>query len=61
MQHFPECVGTFEAMLNEGDKEKTKLYNWDGHALTFALVNAIKELKASNDALTARVAQLEEK
>jgi hypothetical protein len=61
MQHFPECVGTFEALLNEGDEEKTELYNWNGHALTFALVNAIKELKASNDALTARVAQLEEK
>ena len=61
MQHFPECVGTFEALLNEGDEEKTKLYNWNGHALTFALVNAVKELKAANDALAARVAQLEGK
>jgi len=61
MQHFPECVGTFEALLNEGDEEKTELYNWNGHALTFALVNAVKELKAANDALTARVAQLEGK
>jgi hypothetical protein len=59
MQHFPECVGTFEALLNEGDKEKTELFNWNGHALTFALVNAVKELKASNDALAARVNQLE--
>ena len=61
MQHFPECVGTFEALLNEGDEEKTELFNWNGHALTFALVNAVKELKAVNDALTARVAQLEGK
>jgi hypothetical protein len=61
MQHFPECVGTFEMLLNEGDEEKTELFNWNGHALTFALVNAVKELKAVNDALTARVAQLEGK
>jgi hypothetical protein len=61
MQHFPECVGTFEALLNEGDEEKTELYNWNGHALTFALVNAVKELKTANDALAARVAQLEGK
>jgi hypothetical protein len=61
MQHFPECVGTFEALLNEGDEEKTELYNWNGHALTFALVNAVKELKAANDALASRVAQLEGK
>tara|TARA_R110000868_G_C10946726_1_gene767480 strand:+ start:882 stop:2087 length:1206 start_codon:yes stop_codon:yes gene_type:complete len=61
MQHFPECVGTFEALLNKSDEEKTELYNWNGHALTFALVNAVKELKASNDALAARVNQLEGK
>jgi hypothetical protein len=59
MQHFPECVGTFEMLLNEGDEEKTELFNWNGHALTFALVNAVKELKAVNDALTARVTLLE--
>lgn len=59
MQHFPECVGTFETYLNEGDEEKTELFNWNGHALIFALVNAVKELKAANDALAVRVAQLE--
>lgn len=59
MQHFPECVGTFEALLNEGDEEKTELFNWNGHALIFALVNAVKELKAMNETLAARVAQIE--
>lgn len=49
---FPECIGTFSAKLNEGDQEETELLNWDGHALTFALVNAVKELRA-------RVEQLE--
>ena len=49
-EHFPECVGTFSAKLNTEDEEETELYNWNGHALTFALVNAIKEL---NDRLRA--------
>lgn len=59
IEHFPECVGTFETLLNPDDEEPTELYNWNGHALVFALVNAVKELKAANDALTARVTQLE--
>lgn len=59
MQHFPECVGTFEALLNEDDEEKTELFNWNGHALIFALVNAVKELKAMNEALAARMEQIE--
>lgn len=46
IEHFPECVGTFNAKLNATDEIETELYNWNGHALTFALVNAIKELKA---------------
>ena len=56
---FPECIGTFSAKLNETDEEETELLNWDGHALTFALVNAIKELRAQNEDLRARVAALE--
>jgi hypothetical protein len=59
MQHFPECVGTFEVLLNEDDEEKTELFNWNGHALIFALVNAVKELKAMNEALAARMEQIE--
>lgn len=38
---------------------ETELYTWDGHALMFALVNAVKELKAQNDDFRARIAQLE--
>lgn len=58
-EHFPECVGTFEAILNKTDKTPTELYNWNGHALTFALVNAVRELKNLNASLEARVAALE--
>jgi len=54
INHFPECVGTYLAKLNPEDAEKTELLNWNGHAVTFALINAIKEL-------TARLAALESK
>lgn len=69
MAHFPECVGTYMGRMNPVDEngkenvaeEEVEIYNWNGHALTFALVNAIKELKAQNEALMARVATLENK
>lgn len=48
---FPECIGTFVGKLHEDDEEETELLNYNGHAVTFALINAIKELKARLDAL----------
>ena len=51
INHFPECVGTYLAKLNPEDAEKTELLNWNGHAVTFALINAIKELSARLAAL----------
>lgn len=48
---FPECIGTFQGKLHEDDEEDTELLNYNGHAVTFALINAIKELKARLDAL----------
>ena len=48
---FPECVGTFRAKLHEDDEEDTELLNYNGHAVTFALINAIKELKARIETL----------
>lgn len=56
---FPECVGTYLGKLNPEDEEETEIYNWNGHALAFALINAVKELKAKNEALEARIAALE--
>jgi hypothetical protein len=57
MQVFPECVGTFKGKLNESDSEQMDLYNYNGHAITFALINAIKELKAEIDTLKSEAAQ----
>lgn len=54
--HFPECVGSIKGEI---DGEETDILNWNGHALTFALVNAVKELKSKIETLEARVAQLE--
>lgn len=41
---FPETVNTYKAKLNEEDKEKTELYDFNSSDLTFALINAVKEL-----------------
>jgi trimeric autotransporter adhesin len=48
---FPECVGSYMVKLEEDDEEETEVLNWNGHALTFALVNSIKELAARLEAL----------
>ena len=46
---FPDTIGTFNAKLNEDDEEETELLGYDGHEITFALINAVKEL---NDKIT---------
>jgi len=42
--------GVFKGKLDENGEE-IDLYNYNGHAITFALINAIKELKANFDQL----------
>lgn len=51
---IPESIKTFYAKLNEEDEEKTELYNFDSHALTFILINAVKQLSAEIELLKAR-------
>jgi hypothetical protein len=51
---MPEMVGTIAARLDPSDTEDASVHTLDCTALTFALVNAIKELEA-------RVAMLEER
>ena len=48
---IPESINTFYAKLNEEDEEKTELYNFDSHALTFILINAVKQLSAEIELL----------
>ncbi len=56
---FPECVGSFKGKLEESDEDETDILNYNGHAITFALINAVKELNAKVEALEARVLALE--
>jgi hypothetical protein len=48
---FPETVTTYEALLNEYDEEETSLYRFDPSSLIYALINAVKELKAEIELL----------
>ena len=51
---FPETVGIYKAKLNEEDEEKTELYSFNSTALTFALINAVKELNEKIKILEAK-------
>jgi hypothetical protein len=52
---FPECVGSYKTKLNPEDDKDTDLLTYQGHAMTFALINAVKELAARVEALEAVV------
>ena len=51
---LPESISTYFKKLNEEDISETELYNFNSHALTYVLINAIKELKAEIDLLKAQ-------
>lgn len=51
---FPDTVKTYKAKLNEEDEEETELYDFNSSDLTFALINAVKELKAEIEILKAK-------
>ena len=52
---FPETISTFEAKLNEDDEKETELLKFDSHALTFALINSVKELSAKVNELQEEI------
>ena len=56
---MPETVKKYNAKLNEEDEEDTELYNFDSHALTFALINSVKELNAKIKNLETKIQTLE--
>jgi len=58
---LPETVNTYSAKLNESDEEETELYNFDSHAVTFALINAVKELTAKIEAQSVEIELLKNK
>lgn len=60
-QFAPELVLTTKAKLRPTDPTATPLLEVKYADLTFALINAVKELKAANDNQTARIEHLEER
>jgi len=56
---FPETVGTVAKKLNPEDEQETELYAVDISPVTYALINAVKELNAKVEALEARIQTLE--
>ena len=59
-QVFPNTVSHFSAKINDSDaNETTDLRTFDGGEIKWALVNAVKELKAELDSAKARITALE--
>jgi hypothetical protein len=56
---FPETIGTVNKRLNPEDEQETELYTVDISPVTYALINAVKELNAKVEALEARIQTLE--
>jgi Chaperone of endosialidase len=55
LEILPESISTYKTLLNEGDEEKTELYNFNSHALTYILINSVKQLKEENDLLKSKL------
>jgi hypothetical protein len=56
---FPETVGTANKRLNPEDEHETELYAVDISPVTYALINAVKELNAKIETLESRIQTLE--
>jgi hypothetical protein len=59
MGTFPECISTYQAKLQETDEQETELYTFNSHALTYVMINSIKELKQQIDTLQAQIETLQ--
>jgi Chaperone of endosialidase len=55
----PYLISRSSARLDAEDEAETDLLTYNGHAMTFILINAVKELAAQNQVLLERVSALE--
>ena len=55
LEILPESISTYKAKLNEEDLEETELYNFNSHALTYVLINAVKEQQELITSLQSRL------
>ena len=53
----PYTVGTFKAKLDENAESESELYDFNSHALTFVLINAVKELDERTKGLAGKTAR----
>ena len=51
MDILPDSVNSVKGKLNETDKEEIDILNFNGHELTYVLINAIKEQQAQIEEL----------
>ena len=58
---LPESISTYKVKLNDNDNEESELYNFNSHALTYVLINAIKEQQALITSLQEQINELKNK
>lgn len=52
---LPDSVSSIKGKLNETDNEEIDILNFNGHELTYILINAVKELKAEIELLKSKL------
>ncbi len=52
---LPDSVSSIKAKLNEEDEEEIDILNFNGHELTYILINSIKEQQAQIEELKAKI------
>ena len=52
---LPESISTYKVKLDDNDNEESELYNFNSHALTYVLINAIQEQQATITSLQDRL------
>jgi hypothetical protein len=61
MDILPDSVSSIKAKLNETDEDETDILNFNGHELTYVLINAIKEQQALITSLQSQINELKNK
>ena len=57
----PYTISTYKTKLDPGDAEETELLQFNAHALTFALINAVKEQQKEIEELKKEITELNKK
>jgi hypothetical protein len=57
----PYTLKTWKAKLEPTDSEETELYDFDANALTYVLINAVKEQQKQLKDLKLKIIELEGK